>query len=329
MAGITPAPAQAPGRQRLILKDGTYQVITKYEVKGDRVRFYSAERDEWEEIPKDLVDWTATAKWNHDHQPGASAGVATESGGAANPNDPGLSEAAKLDAEERAERDAEAARIPVVAPGLRLPDETGVWGLDTFQDQAELVHVLQANGDLNRATEHSIVRANMVSSSGAKEAVRIEGASASVQFHVNAPVFYVSLDAPPSAAREESSSQGAITVDTHGASSAVKDKNSHSSPDSRYVILRVTSNRNLRTILAREIALLAQSGHSEDAIETDKQVLPGGRWMKITPKEPLLIGEYALVEILSSREVNLDVWAFGVNPRAKENKNTRGATGGE
>src|ERR1700739_2085720 len=112
MTGILSATAQ-PGRQRLILKDGTYQVITKYEVKGDRVRFYSAERDEWEEIPKDLVDWTATAKWNHDHQPGASAGVATESGGAANPNDPGLSEAAKLDAEERAERDAEAARIPV------------------------------------------------------------------------------------------------------------------------------------------------------------------------------------------------------------------------
>lgn len=316
-----------PNRQRLILKDGSYQVITKYEVKGDRVRYYSAERDEWEEIPTNLIDWTATAKWNHDHQPGANAEASGEPGATAIPNDPGLSEAAKLDAEERAERDAEAARIPVVAPGLRLPDETGVWALDTYQDQPELVHVLQANGDLNRASEHSVLRANMVSSAGAKEAVRIEGASAAVQFHVNDPVFFVSLDAPSSAAGEEVSA-GALTVDTHGASSAVKDKNSHSSPDSRYVILRVTSNRNLRAILARQIALLAQPGHSEDMIETNKQILPGGRWMKITPKESLLIGEYALVEILSPREVNLDVWAFGVNPRAKENKNPRTPVGG-
>jgi len=320
---ICPALAQ-PSRQRLILKDGTYQVITKYEMKGDRVRYFSAERDEWEEIPEKLIDWTATGKWNHDHTPGAE----TESQPAAiNPNDPGLAEAAKIDAEERAELDAEAARIPVVAPGLRLPDETGVWGMDTFQDQPELVHVLQANGDLNRASEHSIVRANIVSSSGAKEAIRIEGADAPVQFHIDQPVFYVSLDAPQPTPSEEPS-PGVLTVDTHGASSAVKDKNSHSSPDSRYAILRVTSARNLRTVLAREIALLDQPGHSEDIVETNKEILKGGRWMKITPKVPLLIGEYALVEILSPREVNLDVWAFGVNPQARENKDARTAIGG-
>ncbi len=46
--------------------------------------------------------------------------------------------------------------------------------------------------------------------------------------------------------------------------------------------------------------------------------------MKLAPKEPLTFGEYALMEVLSPEEVNLDVWDFGVDPTAPENKNTLG-----
>lgn len=317
LVAILPAMAQ-PG-QRLILKDGTYQVYTKYEVKGDIVRFFSAERDEWEEIPNSLVDWPATAKWNHDHAGGESTAPAASTAG--EENDPGKAEAAKIDAEERAARDAELARMPLILPGLHLPDESGVWVLDTFRGDPELLHVLQANGDLNRASEHSVLRASL-NTSGAKDLIRMEGAEAKVQVHVEQPIFYVSLDRP-SGAPEPPPPDSALTVDTHGASSAIHDKNSHSSPDSQYAILRVNSNRGLRTVGATEVGLLGQSLHSEDVIETTKQILPGGRWMKITPRIPLLIGEYALIEILSSHEANLDVWAFGVNPRAPENKNAR------
>ena len=112
--------------KRLILKDGSYQMVTKYEVKGDRVRYMSAERGEWEELPKSLVDWPATEKYEKDR----AAGVPSP-------------EAAALDKELEADKKAEEARNPHVAPGLQLPDEGGIILLDTFESQQQLVELLQ------------------------------------------------------------------------------------------------------------------------------------------------------------------------------------------
>jgi hypothetical protein len=45
---------------RLYLKDGGHHVVREYEVKQDRIRYYSTERGDWEEIPLDLVDLKRT-----------------------------------------------------------------------------------------------------------------------------------------------------------------------------------------------------------------------------------------------------------------------------
>ena len=45
---------------RLYLKDGTYHMVREYQVQADRVRYYSLERSDWEEIPIDLVDLKRT-----------------------------------------------------------------------------------------------------------------------------------------------------------------------------------------------------------------------------------------------------------------------------
>jgi hypothetical protein len=50
----------ASAADRLYLKDGTYQLTNQYEVKTDRVRYYSTERSEWEEIPLEMVDLDRT-----------------------------------------------------------------------------------------------------------------------------------------------------------------------------------------------------------------------------------------------------------------------------
>lgn len=323
--GAPPVPAQRaplakPGaeqnvyRKRLILKDGSYQVVTKWEVKKDRVRYYSAERAEWEEVPNDLVDWPATEKWNREHQPGATPPppITVPS---ATTHDEQQKEAAAIDAAAAAERADQQARIPLVAPGLHLPDRDGIFILDNFQSIPELVHLDQSSGNVNRDQNHNVLRAAIGSFSGAKEPVRIDGQAARVRVHVEDPVLYVSLNTGNS---EEVAPEDAMMVNTHEANSQNKDD--YSSPDSHYAIVRVDVRPGERVIGALRINRAGDASQSADIVPTKAEILPGKHWMKLIPKEPLPIGEYALMEIIQPGVINLDVWDFGVSPNAPENK---------
>src|SRR5580658_9845327 len=53
---------------KLYLKDGGYHLVREYEVQSDRVRYYSVERSQWEEIPLDLVDLKRTQSETADRQ---------------------------------------------------------------------------------------------------------------------------------------------------------------------------------------------------------------------------------------------------------------------
>jgi len=47
---------------KLYLKNGYYHLVREYQVEGDRVRYYSTERGQWEEIPTALVDLDKTER---------------------------------------------------------------------------------------------------------------------------------------------------------------------------------------------------------------------------------------------------------------------------
>lgn len=47
---------------KLYLKDGGYHMVREYQVQQDRIRYFSTERGDWEEIPVELVDLMKTEK---------------------------------------------------------------------------------------------------------------------------------------------------------------------------------------------------------------------------------------------------------------------------
>jgi hypothetical protein len=292
------AQPEPPQHQRLILKDGSYQLVLSYKVVGSIVRYRSAERGgEQEEIPLALVDIPATERWKREHEPGFR-------------NLPPV-----LSPELAKEEAARAARTPTIAPDLRLPEEDSVLALDTFQATPELVPLPQQATDLNKETAHAVQKIAINPASSAHRIADMRGSKSEIQLHVADPVFYVRIGSDDTFIPSGS----AITVDTHGASTAGRATPGAGAPGSTYVIERVDVRYDSRQVDSFRIMQLG-TGHSQpDVIEMKAEPLPGGQWLKLTPLAPLEFGEYALIEVLSSHELNLDVWDFGVHPTAPEN----------
>ncbi|HWB33675.1 MAG TPA: hypothetical protein VG714_10915 [Acidobacteriaceae bacterium] len=299
----------APRRTRLILKDGSYQVVMSYTVKGKVVSYFSAERGDTEEIPADLIDWDATRKWQRDHSPAQEYGA-------------DQAPAAHIDPELEKEEADRRALTPEIAPDLNLPDQDSVLALDYYRGTPELVPLVQSDGELNRETSHNVLKLTLNPRAASHAIVELKGVESAVQMHVAQPVIYLRVGDDSGVSR----GGGVFTVDTHGAGSAkggadTNDTSSGGSQYSGYVMVRADVRTDARVLASFNIGALGSVGRpQQDVVETKTEMLPGGHWMKITPVRPLDFGEYALMEIVSDNAVNTGVWDFGVHPVAPENR---------
>ena len=225
-----------------------------------------------------------------------------------------MKEAEDIDKEEAAERDAQKARRPEVAKDLELPDEDGVFALDTFQGTPELVELLPNELGANAKTKHGLSTLNPMA--GAKATLELEGAHAKVHLHVNDPAIYLSLNARDDAEQVVSH---AMTVNTSGAKEVASRKHGAHSATSGFAIVRVDERNTVRIVGAIHMSPTGAVTQDENVIPTKVEVLPGKHWLKISPGKPLLIGEYALVEILSASDINQSVWDFRVDPQLGDN----------
>ena len=171
-------PAEAQTAKRLMLKDGSYQLASKWEVNGDRVRYLSTERNEWEEIPTSMIDWPATENFEKQRESQRQLEF-------------------KQSAEEE-ESEAKAAS-PAIAPGLHLPSSGGVYLLDTYNGERQLTELNQSSGEVNRQTGHNILRAAMSPLASSKQLVELKDEHARTQSHTQQPTIYLDIDQDPGA----------------------------------------------------------------------------------------------------------------------------------
>jgi hypothetical protein len=300
------APAQDLSK-RLILKDGSYQLVSKYEVKGDRVRYMSAERDEWEELPSSLVDWPATEKYAKDRVTSA------------------IPEASTIDKETEADREAELSHLPQVAPGLRLPDDSGVFLLDNFQGQPQLVEMQQSEGDINRNTRTNILRGT-IPMAGAKQTVELDGEHANIHSHVAVPSIYINVeeDVQPPSGQTASAQPSLPSLDAPRAEPQGPQQPQQPEqaivPFNRFRIVHTKVKGGKRIVGDFKRNVTGKVSQDEDFVKTNIDRVSGG-WLKLTPTQDLAPGEYALVEMKGSEGMNLYVWDFNVNPTAPANAN--------
>lgn len=155
---------------KLYLKDGSYEMVKSFEVKGDRVRYYSLDRGDWEEIPKSLVDFAATQHAEAEKK---------------------VEQAKQLKAAEELQN--QRFEIPTnngyqIKPGVRLPGNGGVYAYDgmrvisLIQDPAKVVT------DRKRIALIMVMPGPLVK----KQAlVVLTGDKAAVRITVANPVFYI------------------------------------------------------------------------------------------------------------------------------------------
>jgi hypothetical protein len=166
------AAAAAPRGIKLVLKDGSFQMVREYSVEGDRVRYYSLDRSDWEEIPASLVDWEKTKQTRTDTKE---------------------ADTALLKKAERQDRESRIMPLSVdasleVAHGVFLPPGEGLW---VFNNKAVLQvppaePVYKTNK--KREVERILSPVPIIS---ARHNVLLQGAHAKLRIQTTQPEFYM------------------------------------------------------------------------------------------------------------------------------------------
>jgi len=266
-----------PRAKKLVLKDGSFQLVRDYQRQGERVRYMSAERGDWEEIPAAMVDWEATSR--------AAAGEKSEQDALAK----------KIHAQEQAQKIETVMDVDAslqVAPGVFLPPGEGMFLID-----GKSVKPLEQVGSEIRTDKKQYLKRVLspIPIVPSKQNVQIPGTRASIRVTDGQAEFYL-REAPP---------------DPDRTTPIVKSSRpGESGPEVELV--RATVKGHKRQLESIKRLFGEQLEEKRDTISIQRwEIAP--TVFRFTLSGPLPPGEYALAEILPDG-MNLFVWDFGVDP---------------
>ncbi len=269
--------------KKLVLKDGTFQLVREYEKNGDRVRYFSLERGSWEEIPTAMVDWDATAK-------------AEKAAAAA---DDAL--AAKIHKQEEAQKIETTLDVDSslqVGGGAFLPPGEGMFAVEG----KSVIPIPQVGSAVRTDRKNQLKRMiSPIPIIPAKTNIELDGKRATLRINSSNPEFYL---------RE------LTTEDEQESGLERTSRQSTTGPEVE--LLKATVKGNKRIIESLRSLMGEQVGLENKTISIQEWEV-AKRVYRFTLSEPLPPGEYALAEVLPGG-LNLFVWDFGVDERNEVKK---------
>jgi hypothetical protein len=267
--------------KKLVLKDGTYQLVREYQRNGDRVRYFSTERGTWEEIPAAMVDWDATKKAeNTDKQV----------------NDALLKQIHIQEMAAHAETPVDVDASLTVAPGVFLPEGEGMFALEGKSVKRMDQVGTQVKTDKANKVKQVLTPIPIIPS---KKNVEIPGTRAKVRLTTDHPEFYLREPAPDPNRRssiERSSRVGDIAPEVILVRATVKG-------DKRFL-------ESIRSYFGQPY-----DTQRKEIVVQRWDVAPDV--YRFTLGESLPPGEYAFAELLPDG-LNLFVWDFAVDGAPKQ-----------
>ena len=164
-------PIRLPQGKKLVLADGSFQMVREYSVQGERVRYWSVERSAWEEIPTSLVDWEATRQAEADQTK----------------RDAELKQ--KIRASDLAERTRgiDVDRSLEIKPALFLPDDAGFFLLE----DKTIISMKQSLAETSKSKMRELGRILSGIPLPGKQTMELPGARAAIRVSTSEPEFFM------------------------------------------------------------------------------------------------------------------------------------------